>query len=132
MTGPPGYDIHDLLGRGGMGVVYRARDVRLNRDVALKMLLGGLLPGPVTRVRFLVEAEAVAQLEHPHVVQVYEFGEHDGQPFLALEYVQRRDAVGRPLTGRRAVRPGEPRRSWSPGWPTPWPPPTPRGSSTGT
>jgi len=81
----PGYEILGCLGRGGMGVVYRARQVSLNRLVALKMILTG--PGPEQLVRFQIEAEALAALQHPNVVQVYEVGEHDGQPYLALELV---------------------------------------------
>jgi formylglycine-generating enzyme required for sulfatase activity len=70
-----------------MGVVYRARHLRLNRPAAIKMILGGKYHDPVARVRFLVEAEAVAALDHPHVVRVHEFGTHDGLPFFALDYV---------------------------------------------
>src|SRR5262245_26586990 len=83
----PGYAVEAELGRGGMGVVYKARHLRLNRPAALKVILGGPLAAPANRVRFLVEAEAVAALAHPHVVQLYEFGQHAGQPFFALEFV---------------------------------------------
>ncbi|WP_439626457.1 protein kinase domain-containing protein [Gemmata sp.] len=83
----PGYELIGELGRGGMGVVYRARHIRLNRPTAIKMLLGGQYADPVAQVRFLVEAEIVALIQHPNVVQVYEFGQHDGQPFFALEFV---------------------------------------------
>jgi serine/threonine protein kinase len=70
-----------------MGVVYRARHIRFNRPTALKMLLGGQYADSVAQVRFLIEAEAVAQVQHVHVVQVFEFGQHDGHPFFALEFV---------------------------------------------
>jgi WD40 repeat protein len=70
-----------------MGVVYRAREVALNRPVALKMVLAGPYADPATRARFLLEAESVASVRHPHVVQVYAFGEHAGHPYLALEYL---------------------------------------------
>jgi WD40 repeat protein/tRNA A-37 threonylcarbamoyl transferase component Bud32 len=83
----PGYEIEGELGRGGMGVVYKARDTRLNRTVALKMVQAD---GPADArhlIRFLAEAEAVAAVRHPHVVQIYEFGEHGGRPFIALEYL---------------------------------------------
>ena len=83
---PPGYVIEGELGRGGMGVVYAARQVGLNRPVALKMVLGSTLAGSRELIRFLAEAEAVASVRHPHVVEVYQFGDHAGRPFLAMEY----------------------------------------------
>jgi formylglycine-generating enzyme required for sulfatase activity/tRNA A-37 threonylcarbamoyl transferase component Bud32 len=83
----PGYEVAAEVARGGMGVVYRARHEKLNRLTALKMVLAGRYQDPVARVRFLVEAEAVAQIDHPHVVAVHEFGTHDGLPYLAMEYV---------------------------------------------
>jgi WD40 repeat protein/serine/threonine protein kinase len=82
-----GYDILGLLGRGGMGVVYQARHLGLNRLVALKMVLAGVHADAGQLARFRGEAEAVARLQHPHIVQIYEVGEQDGRPFLALEYL---------------------------------------------
>ena len=96
----PGYDIDGEIGRGGMGVVYRARHRRLNRLVALKMLTEGGLGDPAVRTRFLVEAETIAQLRHSHVVQVYEFGEHAGRPYLAMEYVDGGNLAERLSQGR--------------------------------
>jgi hypothetical protein len=75
-----GYVVEEELGRGGMGVVYKARQTRLNRSVALKMILSGAQAGPVERARFRVEAESVAQLQHPNIVQIYDVGEADGRP----------------------------------------------------
>jgi serine/threonine-protein kinase len=83
----PGYDIVAEVGRGGMGVVYQARQRALNRPVAVKMILAGLHADPTARRRFRTEAEAVARLQHPNVVQIHEVGEHEGRPFLALEFV---------------------------------------------
>jgi WD40 repeat protein len=83
----PGYEVLEELGRGGMGVVYKARHLKLNRVVALKMVLAGGHAGSAERARFLAEAEAVAALQCPNIVQVFDFGEHDGLPYMALEYV---------------------------------------------
>ena len=83
---PAGYVIEKELGRGGMGVVYLARDVRLNRRCALKMILSGAHSGSAEVERFHTEAQAIARLSHPGIVQVFEIGEHDGRPFMALEY----------------------------------------------
>jgi eukaryotic-like serine/threonine-protein kinase len=82
-----GYTVLGELGRGGMGVVYKARQLRPNRLVALKMISAGASTGPRELERFLREADAVAHLQHPHIVQVYEVGEQNGLPYVALEYV---------------------------------------------
>ncbi len=83
----PGFEIEALLGRGGMGVVYRARERALNRTVAIKMVLAGDLATPEQRARFRAEAEAAARLQHPHIVQIHSVGEHGGRAFLVLEFV---------------------------------------------
>src|SRR5262249_26566884 len=83
----PGYDLLAPLGQGGMGVVWKARQTRLNRLVALKMVLGDQRAGSKDLIRFLAEAEAVAAFKHPHVVQVYDYGDAQGRPFLAMEYL---------------------------------------------
>jgi tetratricopeptide (TPR) repeat protein len=84
----PGYEILGMLGRGGMGVVYKARQQGLNRLVALKMVLGGALAGPAQRARFDAEAKAVARLRHPNVVPVYENGEAEGHLFFSMELLE--------------------------------------------
>ena len=84
----PGYELLGELGRGGMGVVYKARQVRLNRTVALKMILGSAHVNDESLARFQREAEAVAKVQHPNIVQIYEIGDHDGLPFFSLEFVE--------------------------------------------
>jgi serine/threonine-protein kinase len=81
------FEVLGELGRGGMGVVYKARQRSLNRMVALKMILTGEHSGPRERARFRAEAEAVARLQHPNIVQIYEVGELQDRPYFALEYV---------------------------------------------
>src|SRR5947209_11305051 len=83
----PGYEILGELGRGGMGVVYQARQTSLDRLVAVKMIAAGAHAPPRQRERFRTEAAAVARLQHPNVVQVFEAGEAAGRHYLAMEYV---------------------------------------------
>jgi tetratricopeptide (TPR) repeat protein len=81
-----GYDILGELGRGAMGIVYKARQQILNRVVALKVIRSQEDIGDNELARFYIEAEAIARLQHPNVLQIYEVGEHEDRPFLALEY----------------------------------------------
>ena len=94
----PGYEVERELGRGGFAVVYRAKDTRLNRTVALKMVLDGGRPSPQDLARFRVEAEAVAAVDHRHVVRVFGSGEAGGSGYAV--YV-------RPMDGSPAVRLGD-------------------------
>jgi tetratricopeptide (TPR) repeat protein len=87
-TAPAGYILLDELGRGGMGVVHTARQTSLNRLVALKTILAPEHAGPEQSVRLRAEAEAVARLQHPNIVQVYEVGAHNGRPFFSMELVE--------------------------------------------
>lgn len=86
--GPPGYELLEILGRGGAGLVYKARQISLNRLVALKMLLSGQGATSFEVTRFREEAQVIAGLQHPHIVQIYEIGETEGQPFIALELIE--------------------------------------------
>jgi tetratricopeptide (TPR) repeat protein len=104
----PGYEIQCELGRGGMGVVYRARQISLDRLVALKMILGGAHAGAAELARFRTEAEAVARLKHPNIVQIFEVGTQGGFPYCTLEYVDggtlARKVAGTPQLPRDAAR----------------------------
>ena len=90
--GPPrtfaGYELLEELGRGGMGNVYKARQTALDRMVALKVIAAGSAAGPESQARFRVEAKAVARLRHPQVVQIYDFGEENGQPYFSMELME--------------------------------------------
>jgi serine/threonine-protein kinase len=125
----PGLELVELLGSGGMGVVFKARQAKLDRDVAVKFLRDAHREGSGQRERFLQEARAVARLHHPHLVQVHEFGEAPGaggttsQPYLVLEYVG--GATWRTSWATPPCRRGRLRGS-SKRWPTPSTTPTRR------
>src|SRR5262249_17045465 len=101
-----GYQVLGELGRGGMGVVYKARQGKLNPLVALKMIPAGEHPGPHGPARLGAEAEAVARLQHPNIVQIHEVSQQDGRPFFSLEFV-----AGGSLAGRLDGTPQPPRRA---------------------
>ncbi len=88
----PGYEIQSVLGHGGMGVVYRARQLNLNRVVALKTIVVNQAANPTMISRFEQEAQTVAKLVHPHIVAAYDFGRHAGRLYFAMEYVEGEDA----------------------------------------
>ncbi len=100
------YEIHSPLGAGGMGEVYRARDTRLDRTVAIKILPAHLSSNPEAKQRFEREARAISSLNHPNICTLHDVGHQDGVDYLVMEFLEGRNA-GRP-TGERpvAARPG--------------------------
>ena len=100
------YELLEEIARGGMGVVFKARQVTLNRIVAVKMILGGQLAGPHDVERFHTEAEAAAQLDHPGIVPIYEVGQHDGQHYFSMGFVE-----GQSLSQKVAAGPLPPREA---------------------
>ncbi len=103
----PGYEVKEVVGHGGMGIVYKAWDLRLKRAVALKMILAGAYARPEELERLLREAEAVAGLRHANIVQVYEVGDVDGRPYFTMEFVEggslAQKMTGTPQPARQAA-----------------------------
>jgi serine/threonine-protein kinase len=102
----PGYEVEAVLGRGGMGIVFKARQLQLDRVVALKMLLAGAYAAPEELARFRREATAVASLRHPNIVPVHDAGEVNGRPYFTMEFVE-----GGTLARSLARTPQQPRRA---------------------
>ena len=102
------YELLEEIGRGAMGVVYKARQIRLKRIVALKMLLPATLRRPGAITQLLTEAEVAAQLDHPGIIPVHDFGQHSGQPYICMAFIEGKSLAARlnrgPISVEEAVR----------------------------
>jgi serine/threonine protein kinase len=98
------YEIQAVLGAGGMGEVYRARDTRLNRDVAIKIIPETLAADPVALGRFHTEAQAVAALSHPNILSIFDFGIDRGTPYAVMELLEGRTLREALAEGRLSPR----------------------------
>ena len=123
------YQILSLLGAGGMGVVYKARDTRLNRSVAIKVLPADKVSDPERKRRFIQEARAASALNHPNIITLHDIGSESGIDFIVMEYVAGKTLDQR--IPRKGMRLNEALSSPS-RWPTPWPKPTQPASSIAT
>src|SRR6478735_5855560 len=96
------YDVVEVLGKGGMGIVYKATDSRIGRLVAIKMMTVGFTENPDLLKRFYREAQSTGTLQHPNIVIVYELGDQDGNPYLVMEYLEG-ESLAQVISARRQL-----------------------------